>query len=187
MKNPITSTWPNSWHSANTSAFGTIDLPPGTRYGALVVVKRSDNVGSNRAFVVQCDCGVVKPVQGRYLRLGRVTSCGCLNKIRVDGKKKSDHPLYMIWKNMILKTTKSYHKGYPDAGALGVRVCERWLQSFEHWLEDVGPRPEGTMFCRLNKLRNYEPGNVGWLTAIQRRAAYHPKTHHAADATAARV
>jgi hypothetical protein len=176
MQNPITSTWPSTWATAEDSPFGTIDLQPGVRFGRLTVIKRAPNVGSNRAFVMQCDCGVVKTVQGRYLRLGKAKSCGCLNVKTVDGAKKSDHPLYLIWKNMVLRTTKRYHKGYEACGALGIRVCERW-HTFENWLEDIGPRPKNTMLCRLNRLKDYEPGNTAWLTAVQRRAAYHPKKH----------
>ena len=185
MQNPITSTWPSTWATESDSPFGVIDLQPGTRFGSLTVIKRAPNVGSNRAFIMQCDCGVVKPIQGRYLRLGRVKSCGCLSIVRtIDGNKKSKHPLYQIWKNMILRTTKRYHKGYEGCGSLGVRVCDRW-HTFDNWLEDVGARPAGTMFCRLNRLKNYEPGNVGWLTPVQRRAAYHPKKQDDRTNTAA--
>jgi len=41
----------------------------------------------------------------------------------------------------------------------GVTVCDRWLQSFFNFLEDVGPRPskEHSLDRYPNKDGNYEP------------------------------
>lgn len=56
---------------------------------------------------------------------------------------------------------------YPNYGGRGIRVCERWLNSFENFLADVGTPPnDGQKYSidRINTNGNYEPGNVRWAT-----------------------
>jgi len=157
-----------------------IDIPIGSQFGKLTVIRQANNIGKNRAFLCECECGTLKTVQGRYLRLGTVKSCGCSRK----GDPKSAHPLYFIWKGMHKRTTNRKHTGYQTCGALGIRVCERW-NDFDNWLEDMGPRPKDTILSRLDQKKDYTPENTRWLTAVQKRAVLHPKSTHAAPATAA--
>ena len=43
-------------------------------------------------------------------------------------------------------------------------MCNRWTNSFEYFLFDMGERPDGTTIDRINPFGNYEPTNCRWST-----------------------
>ena len=55
---------------------------------------------------------------------------------------------------------------HADYGGRGIRVCERWRDSYECFLSDVGraPSPSHSMDRFPDVNGNYEPGNVRWAT-----------------------
>jgi hypothetical protein len=54
--------------------------------------------------------------------------------------------------------------GYHLYGGAGVKVCDRWQQSFSAFLADMGKRPPGTTLGRRGDTGDYEPGNCSWQT-----------------------
>jgi len=59
---------------------------------------------------------------------------------------------------------------FASYGALGVTVCDRWKDSFENFLADMGERPEGTTLGRFGDMGNYEPKNCKWMTSAEQVA-----------------
>jgi hypothetical protein len=61
--------------------------------------------------------------------------------------------------------TKSYnpkHVFFKHYGGKGIKVCDRWLNSFENFLKDMGERPEGKSLNKRKNEEDYTPENCNW-------------------------
>lgn len=74
-----------------------------------------------------------------------------------------------IWRNMKQRCHNPNNESYGRYGARGITVCERWRGSFEAFMEDMGPAPEGTSIDRKDGSKGYEPDNCRWATPIEQQ------------------
>jgi len=93
--------------------------------------------------------------------MGKARHHGCAGR-------KTRTPEYCIWDAMIQRCTNKKHRQYKSYGGRGIRVCQRWRNSFAAFLKDVGERPTKRLQLeRVNNSRGYEPHNVKWATRIE--------------------
>lgn len=70
---------------------------------------------------------------------------------------------YVAWQNMKTPCCNPKHRGWPNYGGKGIRVCPQWMNSFEQFLKDVGPKPGPEYrLSRLDLSKDFTPGNVVW-------------------------
>lgn len=79
-------------------------------------------------------------------------------------RNKTKHALYQTYCGMHNRCYRPNQPAYKNYGARGITVCERWRNSFEAFLEDMGPRPPGHSIDRIDTNGNYEPSNCKWST-----------------------
>jgi len=149
-----------------------IDLT-GRRFGRLSVLRYHGRVAGRRhTWKCVCDCGAVRIVHGGNLRLGTSTSCGCWSAERIVKHRnmfrvprKPRHPEYDIWTAMNQRCRNPNSAGFKIYGGRGIEVCERWLKSFDNFIEDMGPRP--TRLHSIERRDNnlgYSKDNCCWAT-----------------------
>lgn len=75
----------------------------------------------------------------------------------------SNTPEYKAWFEMKRRCYNKNRKGYKNYGGRGIKVCDRWLESFENFYEDMGDRPSPNhSLDRIDVNGNYEPSNCKW-------------------------
>ncbi len=144
-----------------------LDIKTGDRYNRWTIVKEVQ--GNRRTFECQCDCGTIKNVRLYSLINNISKSCGCLisetqKKIRTKHGRYGTRE-YKSWQSMKERCYNPKNIKWNIYGGDGVKVCDRWLNSFENFYQDMGPRPIGKTLDRYpNSNGNYEPSNCRWAT-----------------------
>lgn len=147
----------------------------GKRFGKLVAGE-AVRKGSKWRINCRCDCGKEKSVQYDNLKCGNTISCGChrRNKTIMRSTKHGDCRRgkraceFTTWVTMIDRCTNPKTKHFNRYGGRGITVCQKWMDSYEAFLNDVGRRPsQKHSIDRINNDGNYEPGNVRWATSLE--------------------
>lgn len=145
-----------------------IDLT-GKRVGRLTVLSYSGRVNGFARWLCRCDCGTERLFWRTQLCPGRTQSCGCLRVESFVARNTKhgacDTPEYDAWKNMLARCYNKNGQEYRNYGGRGIVVCDRWRESFENFLADMGKRPGPKYSVERRKTNgNYSPENCYWAT-----------------------
>lgn len=86
-----------------------------------------------------------------------------------------NHLLWRTWFCILRRCLDPADPSFKRYGARGIGVCNRWRDSFDAFVADMGPRPEGRSIDRIDNDGHYEPGNCRWATNQQQMANRRPR------------
>ncbi len=156
----------------------------GEKIGRLTVLGPAP-LGRNRLsrWRALCDCGSLRIVHDRSLRLGSVRSCGCLRREATAIVKLGGEPAKRCHKAFYSFQQKCENPRsvlYPAVGGSGVQIHPAWVRNFPAFAADMGFPKAGEWLMRKDTSGDYSPENCVWAPAgvCCTNTRRHPKLRH---------
>lgn len=94
-------------------------------------------------------------------------------------KGRISTPEYHTWTNMKQRCYNKNTKDYIYYGGRGITVCERWVNSYDNFLEDMGKKPTPKhSIDRTDNDKGYSPENCTWVTFLEQMHNQRPKKNN---------
>lgn len=124
------------------------------------------HIMTSRFYLYRCECGREKEVPMSNLKRQK----GCRYCGAKKTNPKSKHPSYKYWAGMI---SRNYNKSggcYKLRDKYSIRVCDRWLTSFDAFVKDLSKPPTPKhILGRIDINKGYAPDNCKWFTRSERQ------------------
>lgn len=121
----------------------------------------------NRFLCLCTACGTsVKKLRKHDLVNGKTLMCKNCSHTDKNGSTKDPKmaEVYNTWVAMTQRCLNPSCKDYPKYGGRGITIHPPWIDSFEAFFMQMGPRPRADYTIeRIDVNGNYEPGNVKWI------------------------
>lgn len=154
----------------------------GRQFGRWTVLNRVIRSDKNSYWLCQCSCPehTRRVIRGQALLNNDSTSCGCYFRERAlvinlkhgHTRNHKPSPTWRTWSCMISRCFTESSDSFKWYGGIGVTVCKRWLgkTGFQHFVDDMGERPEGTTLGRFGDIGSYKKSNCAWMSHAQQGA-----------------
>lgn len=82
-------------------------------------------------------------------------------------KARTETTTYSCWEGIVQRCLNPKSHCYARYGGRGITVCDRWRNSFDAFLEDMGEQPPGLQIDRIDNNAGYCKENCRWATRAQ--------------------